>query len=85
MTRPRRRAPDQWLRRMRLEVAAAYYGLTERMFKNEVRAGRIPEPSQPTPGVDIWYWEDFDAAMDRQKGVVAPADDPKGELDEWRP
>ena len=85
MTRTRRRVPEAWPRCMRKEVAAAYAGLGESTFTTEVNAGRLPKPVPITAGVDVWYREDLDAAIDLIRGAAAASPDDKGELDKWEP
>lgn len=60
-----KRIPDQWPRGMRLEVAAAYLGLSESAFQRVVGSGKLPQPRWITRGRKIWLKDELDDFLDR--------------------
>ena len=74
--------PD-WPRRMKADLAAAYCGISQSKFKDGVKARRYPQAVRDGGNV-LWYLEDLDEAMDRQKGdEVGPASSASQEGSEW--
>ena len=57
-----------WLRGMKVEIAAAYIGLSISTFLSLVAGGRAPWPTWITPGRKIWLREDLDLWLDRMRG-----------------
>lgn len=79
MTRqPSKDVPDAWPRGMRLQVAAAYVGLSETAFE---RAAGLPAPVWLTEGRKIWLREDLDGWLDVRAGRAQPSI--KSHQDEW--
>ena len=74
MPSPRRfdLVPQAWPRGMRLEVAAAYLGLSQTTLLTESKAGRLPAPAFVTAGRRIWDKKDLDAHLDRLFGRGDP-------------
>ena len=57
-----------WPRGMRLEVAAAYLGLSPSSLSAAAKAGTAPKPIRITPGRIIWLKDDLDAWLNKQAG-----------------
>ena len=61
-----------WPRRMKAELAGPYCGVSKTKFLDGVKAGRYPPPIHDG-GNALWYREDLDECMDRQKGTPTAA------------
>lgn len=71
------KAPDQWPRMMRRDIAAAYCGVSLGRFLKEVGLGIWPAAED---FLDPPRWDRFkiDAAVDARNGKSAPSEE-----DEW--
>lgn len=61
-----------WPRAMRVELAAAYCGISRSSLHALADAGDAPKPVKLTAGIAVWLREDLDAWLDRRAGR-APA------------
>lgn len=62
-----RAALPNWPRALRVEMAAAYLGMSEASFRRHVAI----EPVQLAPGITAWLREDLDRWLDARAGRVA--------------
>src|SRR4051812_47338686 len=62
-----------WPRRMQVRFAAAYIGISPSKFLRDVIAGRLPRPFKDG-GNRLWYREDLDAVLDREKVGAASSE-----------
>jgi len=59
--------PPAWPRALRINLAAAYVGLSEATFLRHCTT----KPIQLTPGTKAWLREDLDRWLDERAGRVA--------------
>ena len=75
---------------MRVEVAAAYLGISESTFLREVEDGKLPAPKFITEGRKIWLKDHLDRHLDRLFGALRlpdlddETDQARKELEEWQ-
>lgn len=76
-------ALPEWPRILRVDLAAAYCGVSEGTFRKMVNDGTYPSPLIKRPGVVAWDKTQIDKSIDRMAGIDARSGNTDLEIDDW--